>query len=116
MDTLALILVLAVLVVVFFVWRRRSGCVKHGQWGIPACPKGMITCPGKQKGYCYDPATKMMVSTYQAQGYDACPSEAGSTGNAPIAITGENILGANKVWVRQKGWDAAFCGPQPAGV
>ena len=116
MYALLIVLVIVAVAAYAVVWRWRNACV--GQYDlallIPPCPKGTVACPGKQKGYCYDPATKAMVSTYHVPQYDACPAAGKSNGNAPIPVPNPGLFGTDKVWLRQVGWDAAYCGAQPA--
>jgi len=63
----------------------------------PECPSSTIPCD--PKGYCYDPASRKMVSTYFVDQYDKCPEIPSDTGNAPTTIQG------TRVWVRSNTFD-----------
>lgn len=64
-----------------------------------ACPPSTYSC-ASEKGYCYDPNNKKMVSTYFINQYDNCPENSESTAtNKPYTIDGV------RVWNRQDGLD-----------
>lgn len=89
------------------VWNRQSGLdsnytfdfsAKCPTENYPDCPRDTYSC--NQKGYCFDPTTNQMVSTYMLGDYDKCPEDPSSTKtNMPRLIN--NV----RVWKRQQGLD-----------
>lgn len=83
-------------------------CYTENDADRPSCPPGTLQCQGAQKGYCYDPDTDEMVSTYHLPSTDSCPGVVVAGKKPPRSIAGVNV------WTRQSGLDQS-CGPDRVG-
>jgi hypothetical protein len=75
-------------------------CPTYKSGKQPPCPTDTIEC-SQYKGYCYNPNTNNMVSTYYDSGH-ACP-ELGTPGSGAFNINN------TRVWHKKSGKDESNC-------
>jgi predicted Rdx family selenoprotein len=79
----------------------KQKCPEKDNYNVPVCPADTIKCTD-YKGYCFDPLTNTMISTYNVPYEDAC-DEKGTSGNKHKTIN--NV----RVWTRQDNKDYKQC-------